>query len=256
MPILQIEDLTLVQPNWTVSNKVKAFCTTRLSGRSEGVYESFNLASHVHDDMAAVHANRQKLKETLNLPSEPFWLDQQHTTVAVAFSDALSDQKPVADAAWTQQKGQVLTVMTADCLPIILVDDDASIVVVIHAGWRGLAEGVIENTLAKLPVESQCLQAWIGPAISQSFFEVGGEVLDAFVEKRVGALDFFKQSEADPSKYFADLPNLADFILHECGVREVSLSGLCSYAQQELFYSYRRDGETGRMATLIWLDAD
>lgn len=254
MPILQIEHLTLVQPNWTVSHKVKAFCTTRLSGRSEGVYDSFNLATHVHDDVVAVQANRQTLKETLNLPSEPFWLDQQHTNVAVAFSEELSAQKPVADAAWTQKKGQVLTVMTADCLPIILTDHDGSIVVAIHAGWRGLAEGVIEKTLAKLPVKPESLQAWIGPAISQPFFEVGGEVLDAFVEKRVGTLDFFKQSESDPSKYFADLPNLADFILCECGVREISLSGLCSYDQPELFYSYRRDGETGRMATLIWLD--
>ncbi|WP_024850864.1 peptidoglycan editing factor PgeF [Hydrogenovibrio kuenenii] len=254
MPISQIDDLTLIRPDWPVSSKVKAFTTTRQSGISKGVYDSFNLATHVKDDSNAVVSNRKKLQQSLQLPTEPFWLNQQHTSQAVAFSPALN--VPVADAAWTQTPGQVLTVMTADCLPIILVDNAETMVAVIHAGWRGLADGIIENILKQLPITADQLQAWIGPAISQQYFEVGGEVLDAFVEKRVQLLDCFKQSEADATKYFADLPSLADFILKESGVNRVTLSSLCSYAQPELFYSYRRDGETGRMATLIWLDAN
>lgn len=251
MPISQIEDLALIQPDWQVTPKVKAFTTTRLTGTSQGKYRSFNLATHVNDEHKSVMKNRQKLQSVLQLPSEPFWLDQQHTNKAIAFSEG--GATPIADAAWTQTPGQVLTVMTADCLPILMVNEEETLVAAIHAGWRGLADGIIENTLAQLPVVASSLKAWIGPAISQQFFEVGGEVLDTFVEKRVHLIDCFSQSEKDATKYFADLPSLADFILREAGVKQAFLSGLCSYEQDELFYSYRRDGQTGRMASLIWL---
>ena len=235
---------------------MRAGTTTRRHGVSQAPYDSLNLADHVGDQAAHVLRNREILKTALRLPSEPSWLAQQHTVKALRWPNtAVEESPPIADAVWTDQPGVVLTVMTADCLPVLLTNHSETLVAAVHAGWRGLADGILQRTIEQLPESPNRLKAWIGPAISQKYFEVGPEVLDAFVEQRPASIHCFSQTDRRTGKYHADLPRLAELMLKEQGVEEVTLSGLCSYADAERFYSYRRDGQTGRMASLIWLDA-
>lgn len=242
-------DLALIQPNWPSVPSVQAFTTTRQGGVSLPPYDSLNLAYHVEDNPQAVSQNRQLLAQTIQ-QSAIVWLEQQHTTDCL-YVDRVPQQIPIADAVWTDQPGLVLTVMTADCLPILLTNGKQ--VCAIHAGWRGLLDGVIENSL------KQCVtrpgdgwQAWIGPAISAEFFEVGDEVRQAFVQKHPTFDQFF---QPHGNKWLADLAAMAAQILRLQGIKTISQSGLCSYADAKRFYSYRRDGQTGRMASLIWLNS-
>lgn len=245
----QTIDLALIQPNWPSVTSVQAYTTTRQGGVSLPPYDSLNLAYHVEDNPQAVSQNRQLLAQRLQ-QSVIVWLDQQHTTDCL-YVDSVPQQISIADAVWTDQPGLVLSVMTADCLPILLTNGKR--VCAIHAGWRGLLDGIIENSV------KQCVtrpgdgwQAWIGPAISAKFFEVGDEVRQAFVQKHP-AFDQFFQPHGD--KWLADLAAMAEQILGLQGIKTISQSGLCSYADAKRFYSYRRDGETGRMASLIWLES-
>ena len=237
----------LITPDWPAPATVKALQTTRKGGVSVSPYASFNLGSHVGDNPLAVSRNRMLLAPLL--PSEPVWLNQTHglTIVDVAQAGCL----PEADASVSSHPGAVCVVMTADCLPILLCDEQGSVVGAAHAGWRGLCDGVIESTVNAMKVPAPTLMAWLGPAIGPTRFEVGYEVRAAFVAKQPQAAAAF-MPVAD-GKWLADLYQLARLRLNALGVTRVYGGGLCTYSDPERFYSYRRDGVTGRMGTFIWL---
>lgn len=240
--------LEFLQPDWKLPANVRAVVSTRRAGESRGAYESFNLATHVGDEAVAVAANRRRLRETLDLTAEPAWLEQVHGT-AVAVLPKI-DPGP-ADAAVTFQPGQVCAVLVADCLPVILASRAGDRVGIAHAGWRGLAAGVVEATVVALDCEPGSLVAWLGPSIGPDAFEVGGDVREAFLDRDAGAADAFRAGHA--GRYLADLPALARRRLAALGIRDVHGGGLCTHADPARFYSYRRDGVTGRMAALAWL---
>lgn len=242
----------IIKPSWLVGQKVQALTTTRQGGVSLPPYASLNLANHVDDQPEAVAHNRAILQQAFAADLEWAWLNQQHTTHVVHFNQACL-QSSVADVVWSDLPNQVCAVMTADCLPILLTNQAASLVAAVHAGWRGLADGIIPKTLEALPEQPQNLIAWIGPAISQAVFEVGQEVVDAFLVQSPDLSCFFVENPAAPSKFFADLPGIAQDQLKRLGVERVSLSGRCSYGDATDFFSYRRDGQTGRMVSAIWL---
>ena len=236
-----------IVPDWPVPPAVKAIITTRAGGVSHGPYASFNPSSRVGDDPAAVERNLEILRSVL--PADPVWLHQVH---GIDVADAESAQPFThADAAVAHARHIVCAVMTADCLPVLLAHREARAVGVAHAGWRGMAAGVIEATLAQLRVPTYEVMAYLGPAISQQAFEVGPEVHAAFTnnDKEAGAAF----APAGSGKYHADLYALARRRLSRAGVRHIYGGGCCTYTQPERFYSYRRDQVTGRMASLIWL---
>ncbi len=236
-------------PDWPVPAGVRAVMTTRRGGVSVGPYASFNLATHVGDDVSAVTANRHRLRHALGLPAEPAWLEQVHgTTVAVLEREHAGP----ADAVVTFSRGQVCAVLVADCLPVFFAGSAGDRVGLAHAGWRGLAGGVIEATVAALDCEPGSLIAWLGPAIGPDAFEVGGEVRAAFLDRDAQAAGAFRAGRA--GRFLADLPALARRRLAALGIREVRGGGLCTHADPGRFYSYRRDGDTGRMAALAWLE--
>lgn len=241
-----------------VRNKVVAGTTTRVGGISAGDYAGLNIAAHVGDDSKNVAANRAILREQLSLPSEPYWLTQTHSKVAVEIpyqyrphpsgdKDSMID----ADAAFTKLARHVCAVMTADCLPLLIVDDAATEVAAIHAGWRGLADGVITSTVEAMNRPAKSLHVWLGPAIGPTSFEVGAEVKQTFVDlKPENEVAFLP---AKPGKFLCDIYQLARLELKRLGVEHISGGEHCTVLNPELFYSYRRDGQTGRMASLIWL---
>lgn len=234
-------------PDWPAPATVKALQTTRKGGVSVTPYGSFNLGSHVGDSPLTVTRNRMLLAPLL--PSEPVWLNQVHglTVVDVAQAGCL----PEADASVSSHPGAVCVVMTADCLPILLCDEQGSVVGAAHAGWRGLCDGVIESTVNAMKVPAPTLMAWLGPAIGAAEFEVGEEVRAAFVAQQPQAAAAFVPSAS--GRWLADLYKLARLRLNALGVTRVYGGGLCTYSDAERFYSYRRDGVTGRMGTFIWL---
>jgi YfiH family protein len=236
-------------PEWPAPPGVRVISTLRLGGSSEGPYASMNLAGHVGDAAANVEANRRLLRRAARLPSEPMWLEQVHGTDIVSH-DGRSDV-PRADAAMTRGRGRVCAVMTADCLPVVLADRDGSRVAVVHAGWRGLAQGVIEAAVHALHCPPKELVAWLGPAIGQQAFEVGVEVRDAFVARSAQLAGCFAENER--GRFQADLYGLATAALAEAGVPAVHGGGWCTASDPQRFFSFRRDGKTGRMATLAWL---
>lgn len=241
--------LEFLVPGWSVPARVRAAMTTRAGGVSERPYAGFNLATHVGDDPAAVTENRRRLRDTLGLPAEPAWLDQVHGT-GVAVLPAV--EKVDADAAVAFARGQVCAVLVADCLPVFLAGRSGDRVGIAHAGWRGLAAGVVEATLAALACDPRDIVAWLGPSIGPRAFEVGDEVRYAFLEKDDGAAAEFRPGR--PGRWLADLAGLARRRLAAAGVAAVSGGDLCTHADASRFYSFRRDGVTGRMAALAWLD--
>lgn len=254
MPIFHQNELRFIQPEWATDSSIKAFTTTRLGGASQPPFDGFNLATHVGDSCHDVAVNRQQLISSLSLPSAPCWLDQVHSDRVIQCTKNTDPSfLPQADASWTDQPNRVLAVMTADCLPLLLRDVSGTVVAAIHAGWKGLLNQIIIKTVSQLPVASDQLLVWIGPAISQPYFEVGQEVYQQFVDVNERYRSFFAQSSA-PGKWLLNLPGLAEFQLNQCGVTTVFQSQLCSYHQDEWFYSYRREGQTGRMASLIWIE--
>ena len=243
MPALQF-----LEPDWPAPARVRAFMTTRSGGVSAGTYASFNLATHVGDDEAAVAENRRRLRSALQLPSEPAWLEQVHgIDVAVLPRSAA---RP-ADASVSFERGEVCAVMVADCLPIFLASRDGDRVGLAHAGWRGLAAGVVEAAVTALDCDPGKLVAWLGPAIGPAAFEVGPEVREAFTVHDPAAAAEFRLGR--DGRFLADLPALARRRLAACGVTSVSGGTHCTYSDPARFYSYRRDGATGRMAALAWL---
>lgn len=243
-------DSCWLSPQWHPSSYLKSIITTRDGGVSEAPYDSMNLGLHVGDDPQHVLANRRLL--ALNLPSEPLWLNQVHSTVVID-ADKPHNLVPVADAAVTTREDCVLAVMTADCLPVLLANETASVIGIAHAGWRGLASGVIEATLQMMKTKVSNSGAWyayLGPAIGPKHFEVGFEVREAFLSTHPQAVAAFHASGA-PDKYLADLYVLARMRLEAAGVMHVAGGQDCTYANRS-FYSYRRDKTAGRMASLIW----
>lgn len=235
-----------------VKNKVHAYVTCRNNGASEGKYTSFNLASHVSDNRQHVMVNRALLRDELELPNEPYWLNQTHS---VQVLDIPFEYRPgiEADASFTQQRNKVCAVLTADCLPLLLVNDNATEVAAIHAGWRGLQQGIIDRTVTKMLSSPETIHVYLGPAIGPSAFEVGAEVKQAFINRHAEFETCFKDAQS-PNKYFADIYSMARLELNRLGVKNISGGNYCTYERDELFYSYRRDGQTGRMASLIWLE--
>jgi copper oxidase (laccase) domain-containing protein len=285
-------------PDWPAPANVHAATTLRTGGVSCGTYASLNPALHVGDEAGLVLQNRQLIKDSLNLPSEPVWLEQIHSNRAVpavnppypSFAKGGRGDLQQADASYTSDPGVVCAVLTADCLPLLVCAADGSEVAAIHAGWRGLLAGVIGNTLTamQIPLDPPfakgeagslgntglnpaltgeinqshlnpplCkrgargdLLVWLGPAIGPNCFEVGGEVRDAFLEKSAEFITAFTQQTND--KWLADIYQLARIDLAMLDIDKVYGGGFCTVTEQERFYSYRRDKQTGRMATLIW----
>jgi YfiH family protein len=241
-------DLCII-PDWPAPAGVNALQSTRLGGASAAPYDSLNLGDHVGDAPMAVERNRQLLAALL--PGEPVWLKQVHG-VDVINADAATCL-PQGDACVATRRGTVCVVMTADCLPVLLCDDRGSVVGAAHAGWRGLCEGVIERTVQAMNVAPQGLMAWLGPAIGPAAFEVGAEVREAFLAKQAQAEDAFVPVAGAGNKYLADIYLLARQRLQALGITRVYGGGLCTHADRERFFSYRRDGATGRMGAFIWL---
>ncbi len=242
--------LCWLTPEWPVAPHVRALVTTRVGGVSLSPYASLNLATHVQDDPQAVAENRRRLALAAGLPQAPRWLEQVHGTTALR-ADTLGEVA-CGDAAFTAAPGVVCAVLTADCLPVLLADVEGGEVAAIHAGWRGLVDGVIERTLASLATPRAQLVAWLGPAIGPSAFEVGTEVRDAFIAQDPGAHCAFCPSPQ--GRWLADLYTLARRRLAQAGVRSAYGGDYCTFSEPQRFYSYRRDGLTGRMASLIWLE--
>jgi purine-nucleoside/S-methyl-5'-thioadenosine phosphorylase / adenosine deaminase len=241
-----------ILPDWPAAPQVRAVCTTRHGGVSTGSYASMNPADHVGDDPGAVLVNRRRLQQRLQLPAPPRWLQQVHGTTVIDAGEAVAaDEAPVADAAWCSRPGVVCAVLTADCLPVLLCDTAGRHVAALHAGWRGLAAGVIEQTIEALRQPGESLLAWFGPAIGPGAYQVGEEVREAFLRHDRQANAAF-QPDTDGS-WRADLYLLARQRLADCGVTAVYGGHECSFTDAQRFFSYRRDGVTGRMATLIWL---
>ncbi len=237
-----------LRPDWPAPPGVRAAMTTRIGGVSRGPFASLNLAGHVGDDKSAVAENRRRLVSAFGLPSEPAWLEQAHGIEVAVLPGTRSGP---ADAAVTFTPGAVCAVLVADCLPVFLASRDGGRVGVAHAGWRGLAAGVVEAAVAALDCEPAKLVAWLGPAIGPAAFEVGSEVREALVARDAAAAADFRPGLE--GRWLADLPALARRRLAASGVGTVQGGGLCTFSDPRRFYSYRRDGVTGRMAALAWL---
>jgi polyphenol oxidase len=257
-----------MEPDWPAPKGVRALSTFRSGGASLNPYASLNLGDHVGDAAASVAENRRRLAAEAHLPAEPAWLNQVHG-ISVADLDAAGDAGPIgpvglvsatgivqpvgsADAAFSRQPGRVCAILTADCLPVLLTTDSWGLVASAHAGWRGLAAGVIEATVQALQVPPASLMAWLGPAIGPRHFEVGAEVREALLLGDPGAVAAFVANER--GRYLADLSVLARRRLAALGVLRIYGGAECTFAAADRYFSYRRDGTTGRQATLIWLE--
>lgn len=239
-----------ILPDWPAPKNIRAAVTTRLDGVSQPPYTSFNLAAHVGDDPTVVRENRSRLRTALALPAEPGWLKQVHGIMVV--DAAQGGVEPEADGAFCVQSGVVCAVLTADCLPVLLCNRQGTKVAALHAGWRGLAAGVIEAGVQALCMPGSELIAWLGPAIGPEKFEVGAEVRTAFVQHDPQAASAFRTMHA--GKYLADIYMLARQRLQKLGLTGVYGGEFCTVTESARFFSYRREGVTGRMATLIWID--
>ena len=241
--------IPLIYPDWPAPANVKALITTRQGGVSLPPWDTFNLGDHVDDDPVAVDENRRRLLKIVGVQAVT-WLRQVHGTIVASLPSA--EPSVTADAATTVEPGVVCAVLTADCLPVLFCNAQGSRVAVAHAGWRGLAAGVLERTVACFKPEDRLL-AYLGPAIGADHFEVGPEVRRTFIEGDLGADACFVPSPQRDGHYLADLYGLARRRLGAVGVASVYGGEGCTYSDSERFFSYRRDGETGRMASLIWL---
>ncbi len=236
-----------IVPDWDAPARVRAFVTTRSGGVSQGEYASMNLGGSGGDDNGNVTRNRLIVRE--RLPAMPRWLRQVH---GVRVADLDQDGVAEADAAVAGSPGRVAAVLTADCMPLFLCDTATCRVAVAHAGWRGMAAGVIESALAALRSDPSRTVAWMGPAIGPDAFEVGAEVRDAFVAADPGAGVAFRAHTV--GKFFADLYRLARRRLERAGVAAIGGGGFCTYRENDRFFSYRREKKSGRMGAFIWIE--
>ncbi|WP_456448982.1 peptidoglycan editing factor PgeF, partial [Thiolapillus sp.] len=234
-------------PEWPAPRSVCALSTTRMGGVSAAPWHSFNLGDHVGDDPASVKENRLLLKRFAGLPAAPRWLQQVHGCQVVTTHQPDCQ----ADACYSHRSGDVCAVLTADCLPVLFCNESGTAVAAAHAGWRGLAAGILERTLACFTEPPSSILAWLGPAIGPEHFEVGAEVRQAFLARQPETECAFNRGGKD--KWFADIWELARLRLAAAGVTRVYGGGRCTFAEADTFFSYRRDGQTGRMASLVWL---
>jgi len=248
--------LQFLTPDWAAPRSVRAAFTLRRGGVSAAPFDSLNVAAHVGDDSQAVAKNRRRLRDGLRLPQEPAWMEQVHRTEVLDLD--LSDlaaraasSSVAADAALTRRAGRVCVVQVADCLPVLFAARDGSAVAAAHAGWRGLAAGVLEATVKSLAVDPGGLLAWIGPGIGPAHFEVGDEVRGAFLAHDNAAAAAFSINTR--GRWQCDLPLLARARLAALGIAAVTGGTWCTYADASRFFSFRRDGRCGRMAAVIWL---
>ncbi|HEX5339766.1 MAG TPA: peptidoglycan editing factor PgeF [Gammaproteobacteria bacterium] len=252
IPIMRTDWIT---PDWSAPAQVRAASTTRNGGVSSGPYTSLNLGEHVGDVADAVNENWRRVREALKLSQAPHWLHQVHGAQVVQLDSDThtksANQAPTGDAAVTGRAGTVCAIMTADCLPVLLCDKAGTVVAAAHGGWRSLAAGVLENTVRAMQVPAGQLMAWLGPAIGPEVYEVGDEVMEAFVDKDVHATAAFRHKPN--GKWLCDLYALARIRLVALGVTQIHGGGFCTFTERDRFFSYRRDGACGRMGTLIWL---
>jgi YfiH family protein len=241
-----------VLPDWPAPPEVRALSTQRSGGVSAAPFESLNLGDHVGDSAEAVAENRRRLRTAVRLPAEPVWLSQQHGTNVLDLDGAHDAPAGGADASCTRRPGRVCAILTADCLPVLLASDSGAGVAAAHAGWRGLAAGVIEATVRALALPPQSLLAWLGPGISAAHFEIGAEVREELLRADPQADAAFERNAR--GRYLADLTALARRRLERLGIARIYGGDACTYAGPEDYFSYRRDGRTGRQATLIWLE--
>lgn len=249
-----MSELPLLRPDWPAPANVHAVVTTRLGGVSLAPWDSLNLGQHVGDDPAHVRQNRERLLGALQAiaPAQsPQWLNQVHGIRVLEATEESRAGAPDADAVFTTRSQQPCVVMTADCLPVFFCDRAGTRVAVAHAGWRGLCDGVLESTLKCFPDPAQVL-AWMGPAIGPAAFEVGEEVRQAFLQQDAGADAHFRPSP-NAGRWLADIYGLARLRLAAAGLAAIGGGDLCTVSDSARFYSYRRDGQTGRMASVIWL---
>jgi len=245
-------DTELIIPDWPAPTRVRAISTTRAGGCSVEPYDSLNLARHVGDRDEHVTANRARLSELVGYPGEPAWLEQVHGNRIVEAGSCQTP--PAADACVTAETGRVCVVMTADCLPVLFCDRQGTHVAAVHAGWRGLAEGILEATVARLCESAACLKrellAWMGPAIGPRVFEVGEEVRSTFLLEN-DVEDAFLLTR--PGHWNMDIYAVARQRLADVGVNNIYGGNFCTATESQRFFSYRRDGSCGRMASMIWL---
>lgn len=234
-------------PQWDAPANIHVAMTLRTGGVSQGEFASLNPATHVNDDINAVRENRAIIRQMLNLPSEPVWLEQVHSNIVVQADKTVETP---ADASFTTESGVVCAVLTADCLPLAFCSKDGEKIAAVHAGWKGLLAGIITNTVKAL--ETNDLLVWLAPAIGPEKFEVGAEVRDLFIAKNPDFAAAFRLKS--PEKYLADIYQLARIELADLGITEIVGGEFCTVSDPTRFYSYRRDNSTGRMATLLWKD--
>ena len=251
--------------DWPAPGHIHAGTTTRLVGVSRPPFDSFNLAGHVGDDLQAVAENRLRLQSQLSLPAAPNWLKQRHGSRVIEVNP---DENTDADGAYTCATDRVCAVLTADCIPLLLCNKSGTEIAAIHIGWRGLCQGIIKSALAMFSANSRELLAWLGPYISQRNYEVGADVITACLGDKGDRFEICPRSEQREYKsvpfsqailqsranhWFLDLGQLVKIELLQQGVEDVYGCNLCTYSRKDLFYSYRRDGVTGRMASMIWM---
>lgn len=241
---------SFIRPNWPAPSKICAYVSTRIGGVSSPPFDSLNLGLHVQDDPVSVNQNRHIFTAKTGMPDSIVWLNQVHGTDVVTLPSASLPES--ADAAFSETLNQVCAVLTADCLPVFFCNASGTQVAVAHAGWRGLCAGILESTLAKFEDNSRVM-VWLGPAIGASAFEVGGEVRAAFMAVHPNAQDAFKSVPAS-DKWLGDLYLLAKQRLCAAGVTQIYGGDYCTFSDETRFYSYRREGKTGRMASVIWID--
>lgn len=241
----------LLLPEWPAPAQIKAVGTTRRGGVSAAPWCSLNLADHVADDVRSVQRNRKTLSTFLGFSREPVWLQQAHGC-DVTMADTYAHQP--CDAGVTRRQKVICAVLTADCLPVLFTDCSGTVVAAAHAGWRGLAAGILENTINSMSVPTSAILAWMGPAIGPQNFVVGRNVYQTFTRLSAEADKAFTAIDGD--HWLCDIYRLARQRLNATGVTHIYGGGRCTYEEQDSFYSFRRDAVTGRMASLIWINHD
>lgn len=244
-----------IRPNWPLPPRVRSLITTRAGGVSEGPYGRMNLGMHVGDRPEAVRANRDLLRRVAELPAEPAWLTQIHGIEVLELEEAPA-ATPVADGAVSSEPGVVLCILTADCLPILLADQAGDRIGALHAGWRGLAGGIVEAGVGTMKRPPHRLHAYLGPGIGAAAYEVGDDVREAFLQRLMAAQHYF--APTPQGRWLADMYGLARLFLCESGLAAENIhgGGFCTFGEAKRFFSYRREGATGRMASLLWLESD
>lgn len=238
--------------NWTAPNNIHAFTTLRTGGVSEPPFESFNLGDHVGDSKSAVKTNRTLLVEKFSLPQAPLFLTQIHSTRVIHLP--YTGEHIEADAVYTNQPNQVCIVMTADCLPVLFTTKQGNEVAAAHAGWRGLCDGVLEETVKCFQAKPEEIIAWFGPAIGPTAFQVGQDVVDQFVAMDEQAKQAFQPDETEAGKFLGNLYQIATQRLNKLGITQIFGGEHCTFNEKDKFFSYRRDNQTGRMASVIWFE--